>query len=113
MTNKIDCIIWDSANKNFKFLFRKRLFDLIPTAFSDKNHKHTFLLGGVHFFLTVGDTPEDPDMTASALISGHLYSTTSICIYKPKIVQICIKQLMSNYYYRNLKHAMNTLLDHN
>ena len=110
MTKKIECIIWDSANKNFKFLFRNRLFDLIPVAFSDKKHKHTFKLGGLYFFLDFGDTPEDPDMTASALLSGHLYSTTSICIYKPKIVKTCIKHLMSYHYYRKLKDTMNLLI---
>ncbi len=114
MTKKINCIIWDSANKNFKVLYGNRLFDIIPLAFSSNHNseKHyTIFIRGIPFFVTLGDTPEDHDMTAYALISGHIISNTSICIYKKHVLSICLKSLFTNYYLRKLKIIMNKL-DH-
>lgn len=108
---KIQHIIWDNANKNLKLLFGGRLFDLIPTIhIKNYNKNHVVVIFNIPFVVIVADTPEDPEMTASALILGHLASKTSISTNNKKLVKTFFNSTTTNYYFFKLKKIMNSLL---
>lgn len=108
---KINHIIWDNANKNLKLLFAGRLFDLIPTIYTKNyNKNNVVVIYKIPYVVVVADSPEDPEMTASALIQGHQSSITSICINNKKIIRQFFASTTTNYYFFKLKKIMNSLL---